>query len=333
LKEGIFAMNKSLSLPKMVKIVEVGPRDGLQNEPGEISTETKLAFIQQLKASGLNQIEVTSFVNPKRIPQLADAAEVLKGLGFPLGEVESSEIDLGNVVYSALVPNEKGLERAMASGVKRIAVFTAASNTFTHKNINMSISESLAAFQPVVKTAVSSGMSVRGYVSTCFVCPYEGEINPNAVGEVTERLLEMGVDEVSLGDTIGAAAPVDIYETVGSVLSSVPVEKIALHFHDTYGTALANVLAGLELGITTFDSSAGGLGGCPYAPGASGNLATEDLVYFLHRMGIQTGVDLETLAQASWIIERALGRELPSKQLKRLKALEKSSSSSSVSCV
>jgi hydroxymethylglutaryl-CoA lyase len=297
--------------PKQVKLVEVGPRDGLQNEPNPIPTEVKIAFIEKLAAAGLTQIEATSFVHPQRVPQLADAPAVLAAL--PKGS---------GVTYSALVPNQKGLERAIETGVKRIAVFTAASNTFTQRNINMTIAQSIETFRPVVEQALAHGMSVRGYVSTCFVCPYEGEVSRVAVADVTEQLLAMGVDEVSLGDTIGAASPKDVFETVGYLLDErMPADKLALHFHDTYGTALANVVAGLELGITTFDASAGGLGGCPYAPGASGNLATEDLVYLLDRMGIATGVNLEALAQASFLIEATLGRPLPSKQLKRLKGL------------
>lgn len=296
-----------LSYPKQVKIVEVGPRDGLQNEPQAIAAADKLTFIEKLDDSGLCRIEVTSFVHPKRVPQLADALEVVQGLPHR-----------PEVIYSALVPNMKGLERAMESGIKRIAVFTAASETFTRKNINMTIQESLDTFRPVVETALANGMTVRGYVSTCFVCPYEGDIAKEKVSDVAKALHEMGIDEISLGDTIGAAAPNNVYETVGHVLNVIPVEQIALHFHDTYGTALANVVAGLDLGITTFDASAGGLGGCPYAPGASGNLATEDLVYLLHRMGIETGVNLEKLAEASFYIQNLLGRPLPSRQLQRL---------------
>lgn len=295
--------------PKHVKLVEVGPRDGLQNEALSIPTEIKVAFIQALAQAGLSHIETTSFVNPEKIPQLADAQAVLSSLAY----TEAT-------TYSALVPNQKGLERAMASGVKRIAVFTAASNTFTQKNINKTVQESLQTFEPIVKQALENGISVRGYVSTCFVCPYEGEIKKQAVQEVTQALLAMGVDEVSLGDTIGAASPKDVNETVGYLLQSVPANAIALHFHDTYGTALANIVAGLQLGITTYDSSAGGLGGCPYAPGASGNVATEDVVYLMDRMGIQTGVDLLAVAKASQLIQRQLGRSLPSKQLQRLLA-------------
>lgn len=294
-------------LPKAVKIVEVGPRDGLQNESGTIATVDKLAFIHKLSQSGLRHIEVTSFVHPQRVPQLADAVEVVQGLHpYP------------DVVYSALVPNLKGLDRAIESGIKRIAVFTAASETFTQKNINMTIQESLETFRPVVAKALAHGLSVRGYVSTCFVCPYEGEVLPEKVVSVAVALRDMGIDEISLGDTIGAAAPTDVFKTVGAVLQQVPVAQIALHFHDTYGTALANVVAGLDLGVTVFDASAGGLGGCPYALGASGNLATEDLVYLLHRMGIETGVDLNRLAEASRLMQGVLGRPLPSKQLQRL---------------
>lgn len=297
----------SPSYPKAVRIVEVGPRDGLQNEPGIIRTEDKLAFIEKLAESGLAQIEITSFVHPKRVPQLADAMEIAQGV-----------LPHPDVVYSALVPNMKGLERAMEAGIKRIAVFTAASETFTQKNINMSIQESLAAFQPIVVSALAQGMTVRGYVSTGFVCPYEGDISKEKVCDVSKALYDMGVDEISLGDTIGAAAPTDVFETVGYLLKSIPAERLALHFHDTFGTALANVVAGLGLGIITYDASAGGLGGCPYAPGASGNLATEDLVYLLTRMGIYTGVNLDKLAEASLLIGQVVGRQLPSKQLQRL---------------
>jgi hydroxymethylglutaryl-CoA lyase len=296
-------------LPDRVTIVEVGPRDGLQNEAQPIPTDDKIAFIERLAGAGLRFVEATSFVSPKRIPQLADAAEVASRLPKRPG-----------VVYSALVPNAKGLERALEAGVPRIAVFTAASETFTQKNIGMSIAQSLEGFRDVVSAARARGVTARGYVSTCFVCPYEGEVPKERVREVAAALLALGVDEVSLGDTIGAAAPRDVERVVEHVAGAVPKRKIALHFHDTYGTALANVHAGLQLGITTFDASAGGLGGCPYAPGASGNLATEDLVYFLDRMGIACGVDLKKLAAASFAIERVLGRTLPSKQLQRLRS-------------
>ncbi|MBX3395224.1 MAG: hydroxymethylglutaryl-CoA lyase [Phycisphaerae bacterium] len=297
-------------LPASVRIVEVGPRDGLQNEPEQIPTERKLAFIRALAASGLSEIEATSFVNPRAIPQLSDAVDVASALP----SISTS------VRFSALVPNQKGLERAIQCGVSRIAVFTAASDEFTRRNINMSVDESLVVFEPVVVAARTAGMTVRGYVSTAFVCPYAGEIAKERVLQVTTRLLEMGCDEVAVSDTIGAAVPRDIDRTIDHLLSSVSPRRIALHLHDTYGTALANVYAGLRRGVSTFDSSAGGLGGCPYARGASGNLATEDLVYFLDRMGIDCGVNLEVLASASSLIAEVLGRRLPSKQWQRLTA-------------
>lgn len=295
-----------MNLPDRVQIVEVGPRDGLQNEPTPIPTNVKLAFIAKLVEAGLTQIEATSFVHPKFVPQLADAMEVAKALPAAHG-----------VTFSALVPNETGLHRALEADIRRIAVFTAATESFVQKNIRMSIEQSLNTFEPIVRTALDRGLSVRGYVSTCFVCPFEGEVPKERVREVTERLLSMGVDEVAISDTIGAASPKDVLETVGFVLDRVSREKIALHFHDTYGTALANVFAGLQLGITTFDSSAGGLGGCPFAPGAAGNLATEDLVYMLDRMGIETGVDLGKICDAAQLVARVTGRSLTSRQYRR----------------
>lgn len=288
--------------PKKISIVEVGPRDGLQNEPEVIDTSDKLRFIELLSDAGLRQIEVTSFVHPKRVPQLADADALSAGLP-----------KRPDVRYSALVPNERGLERALRAGFSRIAVFTAASETFNRKNINMGIDESLEIIQTVVTQARSAGASVRGYVSTCFVCPYEGIIAPEPVHRVARALHHMGIDEISLGDTIGAGTPKQVEATVGTLLKELPAEKIALHFHDTYGLALVNVYQGLQLGVTTFDSSAGGLGGCPYAPGAAGNLATEDLVYFLDRLGIETGVSLDKLCAASSYISSVLKRPLPSK--------------------
>lgn len=294
--------------PRRIEIVEVGPRDGLQNESVPIPTAIKCEFIDKLVAAGLTQIEATSFVHPKAVPQLADAAEVVAALP-----------DGPGVTFSALVPNDKGLDRALESGIKRVAVFTAASDTFAKKNINMTVDESLDALQPVIARAIAAGVTVRGYVSMCFVCPYEGEIDERRACEVVRRLVGAGVDEVAVSDTIGAAAPNDIRRVVGHVLSLVPVERVALHLHDTYGTALANVVAGLELGITTYDASAGGLGGCPFAPGASGNLATEDLVYLADRMGIDTGVNLTTVVEAADVVARALDRPLPSRQWRRLR--------------
>jgi hydroxymethylglutaryl-CoA lyase len=297
------------TLPSEVKIIEVGPRDGLQNEPAPIATDVKVAFIRALCSAGLRHIEATSFVNTKAIPQLADALAVARGVP-----------KRSDVTFSALVPNQKGLDQAIEGGIQRIAVFTAASETFTKKNIKMTIDESLAVFAPVVSTARAKGISVRGYVSTCFFCPFEGEIDKEKARGVAQRLLDLGCDEIAISDTIGAAAPTDIQNTVGHLLRTIPRSKIALHLHDTYGTALANVLAGLELGIATFDASAGGLGGCPYAPGAAGNLATEDLVYMLERMGIRTGVDLLKLIDAVTIISGAVSRPLTSKQWLRLKS-------------
>ena len=292
--------------PSEVKIVEVGPRDGLQNESAPIATDVKVAFIRALCSAGIRHIEATSFVNPKAIPQLADAMMVARGLP-----------KRPDVTFSALVPNQKGLDQAIEAGIHRIAVFTAASETFTKKNIKMTIDESLAAFAPVVSSALSKGITVRGYVSTCFVCPYEGEIDKEKARGVAHRLLDLGCDEVAISDTIGAAGPTDIQNTVGYLLRTMPRSKIALHLHDTYGTALANVLAGLELGIAIFDASAGGLGGCPYAPGATGNLATEDLVYMLDRMGIRTGVDLAKVIEAVKVIAGGISRPIASKQWQR----------------
>ncbi len=290
-----------------VKIIEVGPRDGLQNEQKIISTQDKIKYIELLVNAGLKNIEVGSFVHPKWVPQLTDSLEVIKGLNLSK-----------DIIYSALVPNMKGLERAKESGIKRIAVFTAASETFTKKNINMTIKESLDTFIEVIKNALENKITVRGYISTCFVCPYEGDIKKEKVLEITKALIEMGVDEVSIGDTIGKALPEQVHDTISFILKSVPKEKIALHFHDTYGKALENVETGLQLGITTFDSSSGGLGGCPYAPGASGNLATEDLIDFLNKKNIQTGVDLNKLIEASLFMQNILEKKLPSKVLQKV---------------
>ena len=293
------------ALPKSVHIVEVGPRDGLQNEARTVPTDKKAEFVRLLAAAGLKDIEVASFVHPKWIPQLADAQDLIK-------QLEPNP----KVRYSALVPNMKGLERAIESGIRRIAVFTAASETFNRKNINMGIQESIDVFKPVVDRALKEGISVRGYVSTCFVCPYEGAVPEEKVAEVTRALFDLGVDEVSIGDTIGAATPKDVESTGGHLLGQFPVERLAMHFHDTYGMAIANVYQSLQMGFTTFDSSAGGLGGCPYAPGASGNVATEDLLYLLDRLGIATGVSLQLLRRASHFIAQELARDLPSRVLK-----------------
>jgi hydroxymethylglutaryl-CoA lyase len=292
--------------PKKVKIVEVGPRDGLQNEKDTIQTSDKIKFIDLLTESGLSVIEATSFVSPKWVPQLSDASQVFINIRKPK-----------NVFYPVLVPNVKGLERAVLSGVKHIAVFTAASETFTQKNINMSVDDSLKTIAEVTKQAARMGLWVRGYVSTSFVCPYEGRVAPEKVLSVVSRLLDLGVNEISLGDTIGAAVPTQVEAVLEQLLPVIASKSssLGMHFHDTRGTALANILKSLEMGITIVDSSAGGLGGCPYAPGASGNVATEDVLYMLHKMGIETGVSLEKVAEASRFMSTVLSRPLPSKYL------------------
>ena len=286
-----------MNYPKSVKIVEVGPRDGLQNEKDIVPTDDKIRFINLLSDSGLRVVEATSFVSPTWVPQLADAAEVYANI-----------LKKPGVTYPVLVPNLKGLERAVLSGVKDIAVFTAASETFNKKNINMSVAESLEEIRQVASQAREHGMRVRGYVSTCYVCPYEGKVAPERAAVVIEDLLKIGVDEVSVGDTIGAAVPADVERLLEILLKSIPAGKLAVHFHDTRGNALANILKSLEFGIATVDSSAGGLGGCPYAPGASGNVATEGVLATLHGLGIETGVSLEKVAEASRFISSVLKR-------------------------
>ena len=290
-------------LPARATVTEVGPRDGLQNEKEVVPTDAKAAFVEALAASGLREIEVSSFVSPKWVPQLADAEELFK-------RVKPRE----GVVFSALVPNEKGMERALACGVRKVAVFTAATESFSRKNTNASIAETLARFRPVVESARNAKAAVRGYVSTAFGCPFEGAVDPAAAARVAKDLLDLGCDEVSIGDTIGVAVPTRVRAGLDALRAAgVPAAKTVLHFHDTRGTALANVLASLEEGYASFDSSAGGLGGCPYAPGAGGNLATEDLLYLLEGMGVATGVSLEQVSAASKGIEKALGRPLPGK--------------------
>lgn len=287
----------SSSLPQRVRVVEVGPRDGLQNESGVVTTADKIRFIDLLSAAGFATIEATSFVSPRAIPQLADASDVMAGITRHVG-----------VRYAVLVPNSTGMERALAAGVDEVAVFTGASETFVQHNIRTSIAGSIANFRPVVAQARAAKVRVRGYISTAFGCPYEGSVAPAAVLGVAEQLLELGVEELSIGDTIGVATPNQIAEVVTLLASRMPREQIALHLHDTRGTALANVLAGLQLGISTFDSAAGGLGGCPYAPGASGNLATEDLLYLLHGMGIETGINMDAVVEASRFLAGVRGR-------------------------
>lgn len=287
-----------------VHVVEVGPRDGLQNEKVTIPTEAKIDYITALADAGLRTIEAGAFVSPKWVPQMADTAEVYRNIPKDPG-----------VDYPVLVPNLKGLERAIDAGVKSIAIFTAASETFNKRNINMSIDESFENYAPVVQRARGEGMRVRGYVSTAFGCPYEGDVAPEKVLEVCARLLDLGCYEVSVGDTIGVGTPVQVQSVTGILLQVIPPSKLAMHFHDTRGTALANTLAALEMGIATFDASSGGLGGCPYAPGASGNMATEDLVYMLEKMGIDTAVDLKLLVAASQIIAPYLDHPLPGRYL------------------
>jgi isopropylmalate/homocitrate/citramalate synthase len=286
-----------------VQIVEVGPRDGLQNERVRIGTPNKLRFVAALVEAGLRRIEVTSFVHPRAIPQLSDADELMALLE-----------KRPDVRYSALVPNERGLERAIAAGIREIAVFTAASDTFVHHNIHASLPESLAHFEQIVKQAKDLGIGVRGYISTVFGCPYEGKITAEQGLGVASALLAMGCDEISIGDTIGVATPGDVARWLDAARTAkIPFDRMALHFHDTRGMALANVVIGLQHGVRIFDSTAGGLGGCPYAPGASGNLATEDLVYALHGLGYQTGVDLDKLVTASSLIANQLDHLLPSR--------------------
>jgi hydroxymethylglutaryl-CoA lyase len=298
------------TLPARARICEVGPRDGLQNESGEVSTADKIRYIDLLSRSGLTTIETTSFVSPKAVPQMADGAEVMAGIERRAG-----------VRYLALVPNLRGLERARGAGVDSIAVFTAASESFAKRNINMSIDESLRVFGEVVAQAKTAGMWVRGYLSTAFGCPYEGTVAVEAVARVSRALWEMGCNELSIGDTIGVGTPNQVGRVVDALSEFVPLDAIAMHFHDTRGTALANVLAALQSGIAIFDASSGGLGGCPFAPGATGNVATEDMLYMLAGMGIETGVDLAAVRAASRFIATALGRErLPSRAFNALEA-------------
>jgi len=292
------------SFPPAVTVVEVGPRDGLQNEHAAVDTADKIAFVDRLSAAGHKAIEVSAFVSPKWVPQMADATQVFAGITRRPG-----------TRYTALVPNQHGLERATAAGVDEVAIFAAASETFSRKNINQSIDESLAAYAGVCADAKAAGLPVRGYLSTCFVCPFEGPVDPARVASIAGRLLEIGVYEVAISDTIGAATPGDVLRVLGAVSDRLPLHQTALHFHDTRGTALANVLAGLDYGVTTFDSSSGGLGGCPFAPGAAGNLATEDLLFMLNGLGIETGVSIDRVAVASRFIETKLDHRLPSRYL------------------
>ncbi|HEY0523594.1 MAG TPA: hydroxymethylglutaryl-CoA lyase [Stellaceae bacterium] len=290
------------TLPKQVKIVEVGPRDGLQNEPQTVPTDTKVELVRLLGEAGLTVIESGSFVSPKWVPQMADTPMVLAAIERRPG-----------VSYPVLVPNMKGMEGALAAGVGEVAIFGAASESFSRRNINCSIAESLDRFAPVAETARQHGIRVRGYISCVVDCPYEGPVAPEAVARVAERLLAMGCYEISLGDTIGTATPARVQAMLDAVAAVMPVDKLAVHFHDTYGQAIANIYASLERGVAVVDSSVAGLGGCPYAKGASGNVATEDVVYLLDGLGCRTGVDLRRVFEAGRFIGRALGRPPASK--------------------
>jgi hydroxymethylglutaryl-CoA lyase len=290
------------SLPRRVRIVEVGPRDGLQNEKGEVPTAVKLELIERLADAGLQAVEATAFVSPKWIPQMADHTEVLERIRRKPG-----------VSYPVLTPNLKGFEAARAAGATEVAVFGAASETFSKKNINCTIAESLERFRPVIENSLKNNIKVRGYLSCVVACPYEGEIQPQKVADVAGTLYDMGCYEVSLGDTIGAGTPGKIQTMIEACSKRVPTKKLAGHYHDTYGQALANIYASMELGVATFDSSVSGLGGCPYAKGASGNVATEDVVYMLQGLGIDTGIDLDRLVETGAWISAFLKREPGSK--------------------
>ncbi len=292
------------AMTNRVTIVEVGPRDGLQNEAARIATADKVAFVERLAAAGLPVVEVTSFVRPDRVPQLADAREVFAALGQGAGGTR----------YTALVPNLIGLREAIVAGVREVAIFAAASEGFSQRNTNRSIAQSLAAFAEVCAAARAAGVRVRGYLSTAFGCPCDGAVDPRRVGELVRQLLDLGVYEVAISDTIGIAHPGQVPVVVEAALEhGASVGQLALHFHDTRGLALANVMAALPLGVRTFDASAGGLGGCPFAPGATGNLATEDLVYLLDGLGYETGVSLSAVLDASAFIEQKLDHPLPSR--------------------
>ncbi len=290
--------------PANVQIKEVGPRDGLQNEKAFLATDEKIHWINQLSQSGLNYIEITSFVHPKWIPALSDSFQVAKGIDRVPG-----------VTYAALVPNLRGLDNALEANIDEVSVFMSSSETHNQKNVNKSMGDTFPVLKEVVQEAQMAGKIVRGYISTVFGCPYEGQVSINHVIQVVDKLLEMGIEELSLGDTVGAASPKQVQIVLETLLKRYPIDKFALHFHDTRGTALANVLMSLEMGITTFDSSAGGLGGCPYATGASGNVATEDLLYMLHHMGIVTGIDEKKQLAAAQFIQEKIGRTLPSRNL------------------
>ena len=300
-------MIRNINYPKQVTLVEVGPRDGLQNEANFLPTDTKIEFINQLSLTGLQRIEVTSFVSEKSIPQLADASTVFNRIN------QSPQVR-----FSALIPNEEGIHNALQSGVREIALFTAASETFNQHNIHCSITESIARFRPVLAIAKQQNLFVRAYISCVLGCPYEGKIMPNQVINVAQQLIDLGVDEISLGDTIGIGTPKQTQILLNAIIKLMPLQQVALHFHDTYGQAIANIYAALECGITCFDSAVAGLGGCPYALGASGNVATEDVLYLMHGLGIDTGIDLDQMIRIGNMICEKLGRENQSKVAKAL---------------
>lgn len=297
------------TLPSRVTVVEVGPRDGLQNENATVSTDTKVAFVDRLTDAGLPVIEVTAFVSPRWVPQMGDALDVFKRIR-----------QKGGVRYTALVPNRAGLDRAFEAGVREIAIFAASSETFSKRNINQTIDESFVTYREVTDAALQAGLRVRAYLSTAFGCPFEGVVPESRVAELCERLITLGAFEVAVSDTIGIGHPGQVGRVLDAIAARVSLERVALHLHDTRGTALANVLVGLQHGVATFDSAAGGLGGCPFAPGAAGNLATEDLIYMLDGLGIETGVSLDAVVGASRLIEPAIGHALPSRYVQAVRA-------------
>ena len=300
------------ALPRRVKMVDVGPRDGLQNEPGVVPTDAKVELINRLSDAGLPAVEATSFVSPKWVPQMADAAQVMARIRRKAG-----------VSYPVLVPNMRGLEAALAAGVEEIAVFGAATETFSRRNTNCSIAESFERFEPVCKTALEHNVKVRGYISCVVGCPYEGDVKPEKVGEVAGALYGMGCYEISLGDTIGVGTPRKTQAMIDACLAHVPADKLAGHYHDTYGQALANIYASMEKGVATFDASVAGLGGCPYAKGASGNVATEDVVYMMQGLGIETGIDLDKLVDTGAWISGVLQRDSSSRAGRAMQAKKK----------
>ena len=290
-------MTAAGTLPARARMFEVGPRDGLQNQPGEVATAVKVELIERLAAAGLTEIEATSFVSPKWVPQMADNAEVMRAIRRRAG-----------VHYPVLTPNMRGFDDALAAGADTVCVFTAASETFSRRNTNCSIADSLARIEPIAEAAARNGVRMRGYISCVLGCPYEGEVAPTIVADIAARLDALGAYEISLGDTVGFGTPLKARALVGAVAERVPVARLAAHFHDTYGQALANLLAVLETGVAVIDSSVGGLGGCPYARGAKGNVATEDVLYMLDGMAIETGVDLDAVVAVAWWIFDRLGR-------------------------